>query len=368
MECTVKREVLLDGIQRTLGIVEKKTTMPILSNILLTASGDGLRIIATDRDIWLTADYEAKVKGKGEITVNARKLYEIVREIEGENVSIKVAENNWVFVTCEKVVFRIPGIPASEFPQIAHEDGKGFITIGGDALKEMIHKTYFAISVDEMRPSLNGAYFEIEKGTVKMVATDGHRLSLSTRDIEGGKSLKGVIIPRKGIGELRKIIEDTVESVELLVKDSMCVVKVKNITFRMNLIDAEYPDYKKVIPKDKSTEVQVDRNKFLHAMRRMSVMSSERSSGVKIELMSGKIKLTSTNPDLGEAKDEIDISYEGKPLEVGYSVRYLLDAIEVMEEEGVKFEIRGNEGPGIIRSAENDSYMCIIMPIKLREE
>ncbi|MCX5850944.1 MAG: DNA polymerase III subunit beta [Deltaproteobacteria bacterium] len=347
----MKREVLLDGIQRTLGIVEKKTTMPILSNILLTASGDGLRIVATDRDIWLIADYEANVKGKGEITVNARKIYEIVREIEGDTVSIKVAENNWVFVTCDKVVFRIPGIPASEYPQVAQEDGRGFITIGGDALKEMIRKTYFAISVDEMRPSLNGAYFEIEKGLVKMVATDGHRLSLSTMDIEGGKSLKGVIIPA-----------------EIMVKDSVCVVKVKNITFRINLIDAEYPDYKKVIPKDKSTEVQVDRNKFLHAMRRMSIMSSERSSGVKIELVSGWMKLTSTNPDLGEAKDEIDISYEGKPLEVGYSVRYVLDAIEVMEEESVKFEIRGNEGPGIIRSVENDRYMCIIMPIKLREE
>ncbi|MBN2282984.1 MAG: DNA polymerase III subunit beta [Deltaproteobacteria bacterium] len=372
MEFAVERNVFLEGIQRTLGIVEKKTTIPILSNILIEAGGDTIRIVATDREIGLVADYNATVAQPGKITVGARKLFEMIREIEEGSIQFKTMENNWVNITSGKVAYRIPGISADEFPEVPHEDSDLLFSVKADVLREMMVKTFFAISTDEMRPSLNGVYFEARTGQLEMVATDGHRLSLVTMDpgddIPPGSEIDGVIIPRKGVSEVRKLIENEGETVKMAVHDGKCVFLFDHTLLRVSLIEGGYPDYRKVLPKDQGTEVLLDRNKFIHALRRMSVMSNERFSGVKIELSGNKMLLSSTNPDVGEAKDEIEVTYDGKEMEVGYSVRYLIDAIEVMSEDSVSFEMRGSEGPGVIRPVGNESYMCIVMPIKLREE
>ena len=203
-----------------------------------------------------------------------------------------------------------------------------------------------------------------------MVATDGHRLSLVKMPLEGNDNLniKGVIIPRKGVSEIRKLVEAGDDVVDMCVMDGVCVVKKQNTVLRVSLINSEYPDYRRVIPQEGGVEVQLDRDKILHSLKRMSVMSTEKFSGVKIEVYDQRMVLTSTNPDVGEAKDEIDVSYEGEKMEVGYSVRYLIDAMDPIDGDVVSFEIRSGDGPGVVRSAGSDAYMCVVMPIKLRTE
>jgi DNA polymerase-3 subunit beta len=372
MEFNIKRELFLGGIQKTLGIVEKKTTMPILSNLLIRAGQNRIVIMATDREIGLLADYEAEVIREGDITLSARKLYEMVREIQGEIVHVEKKERNVVFLTCNKAVYRIPGIPADDYPVVADQEGLSLFKIKGSVLREMIRKTAFAMSADDMRKNLNGVFLETdntgETSAMRMVATDGHRLSMVKMDV-GEKDFmvmeKGVIIPRKGLGEIRRLVEEEGGEVLLGIKNRACIVKTDHTLLKVSLIDGEYPDYKRVIPSEKGVVVEMEKGKFLHALRRMNVIASDRYNGVIITVSNGKLVLSSTNPDVGEANDEIDVFYQGEEMSVGYNVTYLTDAIDVIDEERVSFEVGAGMKPGVIRAIGNDNYFCIVMPLKI---
>lgn len=373
MEFSVKRDVFLSGVQRTLGIVDRRTSMPVLNNVLIRAQSDRIRIVATDREIGLIADYEAQVVADGEITLPARKLHEMLREIQGEEVHFKREDSNRVDITCGKVQFRVPGIPAEEFPKIMDDEEVGFIRIDGTLISDMIGKTSFAMSTDESRVNLSGAFLKAEQEqdgriVMRMVATDGHRLSIVGAEpkVEQVPGLdKGMIIPRKGITEIRRLVEDKEGPVELGVKKGMCILKKEGVILKVSLIDAEYPDYKRVIPKDKGTLVELDRAQVLHALRRMSVMASERYSGVRIKLTTNKMVFNSINPDVGEASEEVDIQYQEGDVEVGFNVRYLLEAIEAVDEEKFLLEIRSGLRPAMVRPALDSGYMCIVMPLKI---
>ncbi len=372
MEFNVKRDVFLEAIQKTLGIVEKKTTMPILSNLLVRTLSNRIRIMATDREIGLVADYEAEIIREGDITLSARKLHEMVREIQGDTIHVAKNERDIVVLTCNKAVYRIPGIPADEYPAVTDGDDLPMSKIKGSLLREMIRKTAFAMSTDEMRKNLNGVLLETEKNDetvwLRMVATDGHRLALTKMDTGDRDFMvleKGVIIPRKGLVEIRRLLEDDAGEVMLGVRKGTCVIKTDHILLKVSLIDGEYPDYRRVIPSEKGVVVGLDKDKLIHALRRMSVISSERYNGVIITLSTKGIQLNSTNPDVGEATDEIDVDYHGEERSVGYNVTYLADAIEVVDEERVEFEVGAGMKPGVIRAAENADYFCIVMPLKL---
>ena len=371
MEFSIKRIVFLEGIQKTLSIVEKRTTLPILNNLLIRTESERIRIVATDREIGLTSSYDATIITQGEITVGARKLFEMVREMDGDVISVKVMENNWVNVTSGKIIYKIPGLSGDDFPDVEDTGTTESIQISCDVLKNVFEKTFFAISHDEMRPNLNGVLFEVTDGRVGVVATDGHRLSLANMPLVGEQQenvgMKGVIIPRKGVSEIRKLIEGF-DFVNVSMTDGVCVVKNRDTVLRISLINADYPDYRRVIPQEGGVEVQVGKDPMLHSLRRMSVMSTEKFGGVKIEVYDNRMVLTSTNPDIGEAKDEIDVSYDGEKIEVGFNVRYLIDAMDPIDGDIVSFEMRSGDGPGVVRSAVSDTYMCVVMPIKLRTE
>ena len=372
MEFNVKREIFLTGIQKTLGIVEKKTTMPILSNLLLRAADDRLTIIATDREIGLVADYEAEIIQGGEITLSARKLHEMVREVQGEKIHVVKNERDMVMITCNKAVYRIPGIPADDYPVVAGQEEIPQCRIKGGILKELIRKTAFAMSTDETRKTLNGVFLETEKSAetsmIRMAATDGHRLALMKIDT-GEKDFlgleKGVIVPRKGIGEIRRLVDEEIGDMSLGIGKGMLMIKTDHTLLKVSLIDGEYPDYRRVIPVEKGLVVTLEKDKFMHALRRMSVISSERYNGVIITISEGRLVMNSTNPDVGEANDEIDISYSGEERSTGYNVTYLADAVEVIDEGQVEFEIGAGMKPGIVRSIGNENYFCIVMPLKL---
>lgn len=371
MDFLIERNRFLGGIQKTLGVVEKRTTLPILNNILIETKSEQIRIVATDREIGLISYYDAEITTTGKITVPAKMLFEMVREIEGDIIGFKVMENNWVNITCGKVIYKIPGISADEFPEVLDVENVESLKMKCGVLKNIIEKTFFAISTDEMRPNLNGVFLKVADEKVTVVATDGHRLSLVNVPLEsdsGNKiNIDGIIIPRKGVSEIRKLVENG-DFVDISVLDSVCVIRNKNTTLRVSLIDAEYPDYIRVIPEERGVEIQLDKNQILHSLRRMGVMSTERFSGVKINVYDQRMVLTSTNPDVGEAKDEIDVSYNGDPLEAGYNVKYLIDAMDPVDGSIVSFEMRNDEGSGVIGSVDNKDYMCIVMPVKLRKD
>ncbi|RPJ04106.1 MAG: DNA polymerase III subunit beta, partial [Deltaproteobacteria bacterium] len=277
-----------------------------------------------------------------------------------------------VILTCNKALYRLPGIPADDYPVVADREELPFHRIKASILKEMIRKVSFAMSTDEMRKNLNGVFVETEKSEetslLRMVATDGHRLSMVKADT-GDKDFlsleKGIILPRKGLGEIRRLVEDETGDVFVGVRQGVCIVKTDHTLLRVSLIDGEYPDYRRVIPSEKGIVLQMDKNMILHALRRMSVISSERYNGVIMTVNNGKVTLNSTNPDVGEANDEIEIDYQGEEKSVGYNVTYLADAIEVIDEEKVEFEIGEGMKPGIIRGGGNENYFCIVMPLKL---
>ena len=372
MEFNIKRDLFSVGIQKTLGIVEKKTTMPILSNLLLRAGQNRVTIMASDREIGLVADYEAEVLRDGEITLSARKLHEMVREIQGETIHVIKNERDMVILTCNKVTYRIPGIPADDYPVVADQEDIPFYKVNGAILKELIRKTAFAMSIDEMRKTLCGVLMETEKVGedfwIRMVATDGHRLSMMKTDT-GEKDFltmeKSVIIPRKGLVEIRRLVEDEPGDVFLGVRQGMCIVKTDHTLLRVSLVDGEYPDYRRVIPAEKGVILGIEKDKLLHTLRRMSVISSEKYNGVIMTLSEDKIVLNSNNPDVGEANDEIDVVYVGEGKSVGYNVTYLADAIDVIDEEQITFEVGEGMKPGIIRAVGNENYFCIVMPLKL---
>jgi DNA polymerase III subunit beta len=373
VEFTIKRDVFLGGIQKTLGIVEKKTTMPILNNVLIRTQQNRIQIVASDREMGLVAEYEAEIIRDGDITLSARKLHEMVRETQGERIHVEKNERNQVTVSCNKAVFRISGLPADEYPAVVdNESLPVFYKINGAMLKEMIRKTAFAMSTDEMRKNLNGVLLETEKigetVVIRMVATDGHRLALANLDPREADFLvleRGVIIPRKGLGEIRRLVEDEQGDLFFGVRQGICVVKTDHVLLKVSLIDGDYPEYRRVIPVERGILINVNKNDFLHALRRMSVISSERYNGVIVTVSDNRLVFNSTNPDVGEANDEMEVSYQGEERSVGYNVSYLTDAVEVIDEDRVEFEIGAGMKPGVIRALGNDKYFCIVMPLKL---
>ncbi len=369
MEFKINRETFLDGIQKTLGIVEKKTTIPILNNVLLKADGNKIKITATDREIILISDYEAEVIEKGEITVSAKKIYEMIREIQGDSIHF-VLKNNILKISAQRAIYKIPGLPAEDFPSIADDHDVLLHKIEGSVIKDLINKTSFAMATDETRKNLNGVLLEEGMDGVnhllRMVATDGHRLALA-RSLTPGhffKVGKGIIIPRKGLMEIKKIIDEN-EEVKIGLHKNMFVMQTKNTVLKISLVDADYPDYKKVIPTEKGISVTLEKEYFVHALRRMSVVSSERYGGVILSFSKGKLTLNSTNLDVGEATEEIDIEYDGEAIDSGFNVNYLIDAISVVNKDNILFEVGMGLKPSMIKQDEDDSYLCIIMPLKI---
>jgi DNA polymerase III subunit beta len=370
MEFKINRNTFLDGIQKTLGIVEKKTTTPILNNVLLKTEHNKLKIVATDREISLISDYEAEIAEKGEITLSAKKLYEMVREIQGEIIHFSKSNNNIVKITCQRAIYKIPGLSAEDFPSVADDQDVKFFNIPGLVLKDLINKTSFAMAVDESRKNLNGVLLETstdgDNFIWRIVATDGHRLALAkaVTPESGLEMVKGIIIPRKGLMEVKKII-DFHDNVGIGLHKNMFIVKTENTVLKVNLVDADYPDYKRVIPMEKGISIALDKEIFLHALRRMNVVSSERYSGVIISFTAGKMILNSTNLDVGEATEEIDINYSGDDLDVGFNVNYVIDAVSVINGDNILMEVGQGLKPTIIKPAEGDNYLCIVMPLKI---
>lgn len=369
MEFKAKRGDFLATLYWTQGIVERRNTMPILANVLIEASKGSVRLTATDLEVGVRGRLDGEVSREGTITVNAKKLYEIVREAPEETLQLRRLENDWVEIKSGKSVFKIVGLDAREFPQFPVFEKEKLSTVPGSVIREMIERTIFAVSTDETRYSLNGVFVEESKaGTIRMVATDGHRLALIDRQIGSFGLDKGVILPRKGLTEVRKLVEGSGSEGAFSIgfKENMGLVVKDDVELFMRLIDGDFPDYSKVVPQDNPEVVKIEKDDLLHALRRVSILSSERYKGIKLEVKEGRLAISANNPDLGEAVEEIDVEYSGKPLSVGFNARYLLDVLGVLGDGGeVELSFKDALSPSLLRKGGDEGYLYVVMPMRL---
>ena len=368
MEIKAKRGDLLATLYWTQSIVERRNTMPILANALIDAQKGRIQLAATDLEVGVRGVVDGEIVKPGSVTVNAKKLYEIVREIAAEQVQLKRLENDWVEIKSGKSVFKIVGMDAREFPQFPTFEARGQATVPANVLRGMIERTIFAVSTDETRYSLNGVFIEQSAGgTVRMVSTDGHRLAFEEQALGTLALNKGVILPRKGLGELRKLLESGDEGVVAIgFKENMALVSRERVELFMRLIDGDFPDYTKVIPKGNPNLAKVEHGELLQSLRRVSILSNERYKGVKMDFSANHISISANNPDLGEAVEEIDAEYGGAPISIGFNARYILDVLTVLGSDGeITIELKDELSPSVIRNSGTPAYLYVLMPMRL---
>jgi DNA polymerase-3 subunit beta len=371
MDVSVKREDLVRGLYLVQGVVERRNTLPILSNVLLEPAEEGVALTATDQEIGLRGLVPAQVKRKGSVTLNARKLYEIAREVTAPEVVLRTAQAGWVDVVAGRSKFKIVSLDPKDFPELPlgpDAPGAVAIRIAAGTLREMIDKTLFAVSSDETRFNLSGVFMTGgDEGALRMVATDGHRLALIDRQVGGAHLERGVIMPRKGLVEVRKLLDEA-EDGEIVLSVSARDVRVSlpGVAFFMRLVEGEFPDYRQVIPGPPRAQARINRDDLLAALRRMSLLASERSRGVKLHLVKGRLELSASNPDQGEAAEDIEVSYDGESLTVGFNARYLIDVLGVHADgDIVDLGLSDEVGPGVVRASQDPQYTYVVMPMRL---
>jgi DNA polymerase-3 subunit beta len=349
--------------------------MPILSNILLSAEGtDMLRLAATDLYLGVNATVPAKVKKGGMIAVSARTLFDIVKNLPEGDITWTVGDNQAAEIRCGKVRYKIPGMPGEDFPPLPNPGDATFAELDAEVLGALIAHTQFSMSTDDTRPHLAGALFEGDGKLVRMVTTDGHRLSKAeVKQGDGAAMLNfSMLVPNKGIAELKRLIEDAKSDKEAKPTVGICTAggnaffRRDDIQLSVKLADEQFPPYAKVIPSQKGQKVRMGRNQIIEALRRISLVANDKSGGVRLQIESGALKITSENPDVGEGSEELDIDYAGEPVNIGFNARYLLDALGCLSSDDVSLEITGELDPGVVKPESEDvDFVGVIMPMRI---
>ncbi len=371
MEIKVTRDSLFRSISKVQSIIEKRSNMPILSMILITAEKNAVNISATDLEISMQQKIDADIIVPGSITISGRKLFEILKESKSSEIHIKEKENNWVFISDEKTRYNLACLPADEYPVFVEPEDVSFIEMDCSTLSEMINKTIYSVTLEEAGYKLSGIYTEkvLDNGNtmLRMVSTDGHRLSLVDKKVENIDNLeieKGVMIPKKGMMELNKLAADG-EKISLGFKQNNCVAKKDNSLIVIRLLESKFPDYKEVISIELKYKVDLKRDELLDGMKKMMILSSESSRGVQITLDNGSMELVSINPDLGDVKDNIKVDYTDEKMELGFNSRYFVDALSAMESDNITIGFFDNSSPCMIHGEKDKGFLGLIMPMRI---
>lgn len=370
MKLEVEKKDLLTLLGRSQNIVEKRNTMPILINVLLEAEQDHLKVFATDLEVSLKDQIPAKVSEPGRVAVSAKNLFEIIKELPEAPIVLEKKENNWLRVTQRKSVFNLVGMSPEEYPVFPTFKTDHFIEVDSDILSEMIEKTLYSVSTDETRYHLNGVYFETRKedSSLRMVATDGHRLSMVDRKTSGSDQLQlstGVIVPRKGLNEIKKLLDSTDESVELAIEGSQLIIRNNQTLLLIRLIEGKYPNYQQLVPGNLKESLRAPKETLMSSLKRVSLLSNSKSKGVTLTLSKGRMEIASNNPELGDAKEEIEIDYNGKDMKIGFNAKYILDVLGAIKEEIVEIDFNDHLSPGVVRPDKDPSYTCVVMPMRI---
>ncbi len=375
MNFNIDKKEFLKGLSIMQTIAGRKTTLPILTHILLEWDKDSLFLTGTDLETGIREELSISSEEKGKASVSAKKLYEIVRELPEEPIKINKKENQWISIQCGKSIFNLAGMDPDEFPSLPAYQEKSFSKLPVQLLREMVEKTVFAASNEESRYHLNGVLFiQIKKGGkvfLRLVATDGHRLSMVEGESSNIRGIeKGVILPKKGILELRKMIgdRDGDEEMEIYFNTTHGFFKVGKTLMVIRIIEGEFPEYEQVIPKTNDKKLILDKEKIFSCLKRISTMTTEKGEGVKLSINKDLMEVTSYHQDYGDAKEEVEIIYNEAPLQIGFNVRYLMEALHSMESREIFMELKDEGSPGILRPSTFttvSNQLCIIMPMRI---
>lgn len=375
MELTVKRGDFLNELTLMQGVVERKNTIPILSNILLKASDGHLDLTSTDLDLTLLSAAKAVVSRPGSVTVPARKLFDLIRNLPEADVALKLMDNHYLGVVCERSNFRLVAQPAEDFPTVPKVEGKGEVTFPLDLWKRLSRKVLYAVSAEETRFQLMGALLKDRGKEFELVATDGHRLALLNFPKEGGEGKAGsssfpnVLVPKKALGEILKMDGGEGASLSIRHSENHLLFQVGNRQLIARLLDVNFPDYEKILAKDNDKVAIVPRGICQGAIRRAALFSSERSRGVKLSFEKNLLTIAGASQELGEGTETLDIEYGAEPISIGLNAQYLLDFFDEAETETVRMELKDENTQCVCRPegeiAGTSRYLYVVMPMRL---
>jgi DNA polymerase-3 subunit beta len=371
MEITVSKFELLRELTATQGVVERKTTIPILSNYLFEAVGDKLSLTATDLDLSLRTSCVAKVKKEGACTIPARKLHDYVKLLPDADISIKLLENHWVSIRCGRSNTKMVGMARSNFPSLPVFPTAGSVKIPAQVLRGLISKTGFAIANEESRYTLNGALMVLKPESITMVATDGHRLAHIER---GGEKFEGIsgemktLVPKKAMDELKSLLDSTdVEAIEFAKDESTLYFRIGPRLLTSRQLTGQFPNYEAVLPKDNNKSVTLNGEDFGAAISRVAQFADERSRAVRLKLEKGELKLSASSTETGESEDSLEADYNGDSLTIGFNAQYILEFLRAVGANDVKLELKDAQSAGQLRPAESEDYKYryIVMPMRI---
>lgn len=365
MKLSAARETILKPLQTVVGVVERRQTMPILSNVLLSTKGSKLSITATDLEVEMVAEAEVKTDGAGEITVPGRKLHDIFRALpEGTNVEISLSGDR-LTVKGGRSRFTLSTLRAADFPTVDEIGAKQTLRLNRADLRRLVEKTHFSMAQQDVRYYLNGLLLETEKKRLRAVATDGHRLALSEVELTAAATRdEQLIVPRKGVLELSRLLEGEGE-VQLALGANHIRVQLDGIRLTSKLIDGRFPEYSRVVPAEPKNVIKADRNLFRQALQRTAILSNEKYRGVRLELSENSVVLQANNPEQEEAVETLEVEYAGEAMEIGFNVNYLLDALAAVESEQVEFGVTDANSSCLIREPGSDRTKFVVMPMRL---
>jgi DNA polymerase-3 subunit beta len=370
MRVTIERSAFLKALNHVQSVVERRNTIPILSNVLVQAKGDSVKLTATDLDIEIIETVTAEVAQDGAVTVAAHMLYDIVRKLpEGAQLELDQGpDQGRVSVKAGRSRFALQALPPEDFPDLNAGELSNRFTLSAGDLKGLVEKTRFAISTEETRYYLNGIYLhEVQAGkTLRAVATDGHRLARAQVALpSGAKGMPGIIVPRKTVLELVKLIETDEGEIEVALSASKIRFSFDGLTLTSKLIDGTFPDYERVIPRNNDKTLDVDTKLFSSAVDRVSTISFEKGRAVKLNVGDGRVVLTVNNPDSGSAEEEIAATYAAEPLDIGFNSRYLLDIASQIKSDTARFQLADAGSPTIVLDPADDQALYVLMPMRV---
>ncbi|MEE8313844.1 MAG: DNA polymerase III subunit beta [Myxococcota bacterium] len=368
MKLNIDRTDLLSGLARIQAIVERRGTLPILANALIEARGESIELAATDLEVGFVATISARVETEGSLTLGAKKLHEIVRELDENNVVLSTEDGSRVGIECGPAHFSLLAISPEEYPTIPGAEGVNFVSLEASLLAEMIDGTLYATSTDETRYNLNGVYIErAEDAKVRFVATDGHRLAKIEKSLPSEVEFldKGIIVPRKGMAEIRKLCDETDGALEIGMGEGFLILRRPDLLLTTRLIDGEFPNFRQILPSDHKVRIVLERERLAHAVRRMSLVAHERSRGFRFALADGRLELQASSPELGEAREGLPVDYSGSAFESAFNARYVLDALGAMGSKEVVIELSEPLSPAQFRPADDPDQVAVVMPMRL---
>jgi DNA polymerase III subunit beta len=366
MKIIAKREVILAPLQAVIGVVERRQTMPILANVLVTAKSGQLSVTATDLEVELVASTQVDVQRNGEITVPGRKLLDICRALpEGSEMTLTL-EGERLLVRAKRSRFTLSTLPAAEFPTVDEINAQQSLQVAEKDFKHLLDKTHFSMAQQDVRYYLNGLLLETSAKLLRTVATDGHRLAMAEIDLPaGGKAGQQVIVPRKGVLELQRLLGLNDRILEVSVGSNHVRVEIGDVRFTSKLIDGRFPDYGRVIPTKPPRQVSAVREDLRHALQRAAILSNEKYRGIRFALKPNALVIQSHNPEQEEAEEELEVGYTGEELEIGFNVNYLLDALAAIEADEVQIGLTDSNSSCLIRGAADTATSFVVMPMRL---